>query len=58
MCIGNRLAMLEMKSALAKLVRRFTLTLDTTKPVVPVADVTLGVDSKSGMHVMLHERHS
>ena len=48
--------MLEMKSALAKLVRRFTLTLDTTKPVVPVADVTLGVDSKSGMHVMLHER--
>ncbi len=54
MCIGNRFAMVEMKTCIAHVVRRFTLALDQTKPVDVVFTFTLR--PRDGVHVLLQRR--
>ena len=54
MCIGNRFAMVEMKTCIAHVVRRFTLALDPAKPVDVATSLTLG--PRSGVHVVLQRR--
>jgi hypothetical protein len=46
--------MLEMKATLAHLVRNFTFTLDSERPIEPAWYVTLG--PRTGMHVYMHKR--
>jgi cytochrome P450 len=43
MCIGNRFAMLEMKCALAHLVRKYSFTLDQSKQWDVVNAITMGI---------------
>jgi cytochrome P450 len=55
-CVGMRFGMLEVKVALAQLVRRFTFELDPAFVVTPVHAVTLHPDSLSGVHIKLVPR--
>ena len=52
-CIGNRFAMLEMKTALALLVRKYTFSLDQANKVEPQQAITLGLPS---LHVFVQAR--
>eukprot|EP00042_Codosiga_hollandica_P050359 m.599940 g.599940 ORF g.599940 m.599940 type:complete len:129 (-) comp58079_c0_seq39:2335-2721(-) len=54
MCIGHRFAMLEMKAALAHMIRKFHITADETKPLVPKQLFTL--QPATGVHVFLARR--
>ncbi len=52
MCIGNRFAMVEMKTCIAHVVRRFKLLPDSSKPVDVATTYTLG----PAIHVLLQHR--
>jgi hypothetical protein len=56
MCIGNRFGMLEMKCALAHIVRRFSFKLDEARPIVPTHVITLGVGIGKGVFLYLSPR--
>ena len=56
MCIGNRFAMLEMRTALALMVRSYTFSLDESKPLKVLQQVVMGVDKQSGLHLVLRKR--
>ncbi len=49
MCIGNRFAMLELKTALAHLVRKFHFRFDESKPIEPFSRLSLA--PVTGVHV-------
>jgi cytochrome P450 len=53
MCIGNRFSMLEMKTALALLVRKYTFSLDQANHVEPRHAITLGLPS---LHLFVQAR--
>ncbi len=54
MCIGNRMAMLEMKATLAHLVRKYKFKFDTSKPMTLYSRVTLSAEG--GVHVFMERR--
>ena len=55
-CIGNRFAMLEMKTAMAHIVRKYTWQQDPSKPMRTSHGISTGVDLTTGSHIILHPR--
>eukprot|EP00042_Codosiga_hollandica_P033033 m.216080 g.216080 ORF g.216080 m.216080 type:complete len:478 (+) comp54094_c0_seq1:63-1496(+) len=54
MCIGNRFAMLELKTALVHILRRFRFEVDAENRLETAFFISLG--SKSGVHLTVHPR--
>ncbi len=54
MCLGNRFAMLEMKAALAHIVRKYTFTFDESKPFHMASHIVLSPEG--GMHCFVQRR--
>jgi len=55
-CIGNKFAMLEMKTAIAHLARQYDFSLDPAKPMKLISTLTLGFDPAVGIHLFVKNR--